>query len=95
MNEPTLKEVTITITDGEIDIQPLWNGVDRPFTFGWMLKDKPSNRKLAERLKKAILAGVILTHPSIQTDIYKKTYVSHNVTVHGRRLNSDLKRLGF
>jgi len=53
------------------------------------------NRKLAERLAAAINAGVVFTFERTQQDINGKTFVVANCAVSGRRLNADLKRLGF
>lgn len=78
-----------------ITVEPVWQGVDRPNTGGWIISDTPSNRKLANRLKAAIEAGVVCTEPEIETDVNGKTYVNHGHEVIGRTMNADLKRLGY
>lgn len=93
MNKPELLEVKIVETETNIEVIPVWKGVDRPVCFSWGLKK--SHMSLAKRLQKACLAGVVLVNPQIKTDIYGKTYVETNCRVLGRMLNADLKRLGF
>lgn len=73
-------------------------GLDRAHVFGWSVgKDTPAHRKLAERLKAAILAGRALQGEALpKTDVNGKTYLSGgSPAVLGRRLNADLRRLGF
>ena len=72
-------------------ISPFWSNVDRPHAFGWIV----TSRALAERLRAAVLAGVVLTDPKIKTDTGGQTYVEHKTHVLGRRMNADLRRLGF
>jgi hypothetical protein len=79
--------------DGDIHIFPRWEGVDRPETGGWAVG--PQRAILAKRLAAAINAGVVCTNPVVKTDVNGKTYVSHDHGVMGRRMNADLKRLGF
>lgn len=67
--------------------------VNRPYLYGWSVGD---DLKLADRLKAAILAGKVFGPASIKVDVNGKTYVSTSSTaVLGRRMNADLKRLGF
>lgn len=77
-------------TPGFVTVTPVWSGVDRPEASGWSVPVK-----LAQRLQCAILAGVVCTHPKVCTDINGKTFVDHGVTVRGRAMSADLKRLGF
>lgn len=67
--------------------------VDRLHIAGWGVGKNP---KLATRLARAVAAGVVLKNASIKHDIHGKRYVSADqTTVMGRRMNADLKRLGF
>jgi len=68
-------------------------GVDRPESIGVLVGIK--QHKLVKRLVKAINDGVAFTDAKIQTSISGKTYVAGNLQVVGRRLNADLKRLGY
>jgi hypothetical protein len=77
--------------DGHLSVWPVWKGVDRPDSSGWSVKD----RKMAERLKAAILAGKAVTAIGIGTDVSGSTYVMTRSHVLGRMMNADLKRLGF
>jgi hypothetical protein len=87
--------VTIThrIEHIEVEVTTDAVGVDRKAVTGWWLK--PSHGALAERLSRAIKAGVVLTNPVVKTDIAGKTYLSTENQVLARNLNADLKRLGF
>lgn len=68
--------------------------LDRTHCAAWSVG--PSHRNLAERLKRAVDAGAVLKGGERRTDIHGKTYWSVNQTaVMGRRMNADLKRLGF
>jgi len=67
--------------------------VDRIEGMGWIVD--PKNKKLIKRLMTAIEAGVVYTNLKIKKDVYNKTYVSGEIQVGGRKLNADLKRLGF
>jgi hypothetical protein len=97
IREIDMKPVRVDIRVGNEDIfiRPIWSGVDRPDTGGWSVR--LSDRKLAERLAKAILAGVVCGGGSIKTDNGGKTYVGGFKTPHilGRTMNADLKKLGF
>lgn len=64
---------------------------------GWMFGLEPSQRKLAERLKKCIEAGKAFKGYEIRTDIYHETYISaeENGFFHKRHMNASLKKLGF
>lgn len=80
-------------THRRISVTPVWDDVDRPRSFSWGVK--LIHRKLAERLKAAILAGVVFYNIEKKTDINGKTYASFNCRVWARRMNADLKRLGY
>jgi hypothetical protein len=82
------------VTDREytgFSVHPIWAGVDRPNTGGWVVRDK----RMARRLEAAIRAGVVYSRTEIRTDVDGNTYVAVTSRVLGRYLNADLKRLGF
>jgi len=78
-------------------VKVIWSSpdvkIDRPFTFGisvrWM------EVKLAERLKRAIDDQKVFTNPQVRIDVNGNTYVHSDCLVMGRRMNADLKRLGY
>lgn len=74
-------------------VSPDWSeaGVDRPVCAGVAVK----NRKLADRLVRAIEDGVAYTYRGILTDVNGKTYVDYKHNVMGRHLNADLNKLGY
>lgn len=92
---PALAEVAIETAHDRLVVGPVWKGVDRPYTGGVGLPNSPSGRALAQRLKKAIEAGVAFKPEGVQTDANGKTYVVAHAGVIGRRLSADLRRLGF
>lgn len=99
MNNPKIVDIKITPNiehqnligskDHYINVHPIWNGVDRPDTGGWCIKEKYKTRMI-----RAILAGVVCVNPRIVKDIYGKTYVQYDSKV-GKYTNADLKKLGF
>lgn len=98
---PRITEVTITLHPANADeyretdsyvVEAHWSDVDRPVVHGI---STGGNLKLAERLRTAILAGAVYRNPEVRTDNGGKTYVSTTCMVLGRKLNADLKRLGF
>ena len=66
-------------------------GVDRPVSSGTVVNGK----KLAERLARAIEDGVAYPYRGILTDVNGKTYVDQAHNVMARRMNADLKKLGY
>lgn len=72
-------------------VHPIWCGVDRPDVGGWMVKD----RKMADRLTSAILTGAAFERVEYAVDVNGQTYVAARHAVMGKRMNADLKRLGF
>jgi len=66
-------------------------GTDRVNGMGWVVK----KLSVAKRLVTAIEAGAVLTSPTIETDVNCNTYVSASSQVLGRKMNADLKRLGY
>ncbi len=109
MLTPTAKIVLETKNDGNplnvtLAVLTTWNGpVQRKDGLGYSLATKsrvtPARwaraNKLAERLARAINAGVVFTNPVTKLDVRGETYVSHDYAVSGKHLNSDLRRLGF
>lgn len=77
--------------DGFFKVAPIFSGVDRPETFSWSVR----GQALADRLVRAIRAGVVCLGSAVQTDANGKTYVAFTSPVLGRTLNADLKRLGY
>lgn len=67
--------------------------VDRRDLAAWTVP--ASKPQLAERLKKAVLAGKAITDGHVETDRTGKTYIVTTSKVWGRRLHADLTRLGF
>jgi hypothetical protein len=83
---PTTKEMR-----GYWSVSTVWAGVDRAVADSTGC----STLTLANRLKAAIEAGVALGPAEVRTDVNGKTYVEATHKFFARRLNSDLKRLGF
>jgi len=81
--------------DDSLYVEVTWTGVelDRPSTGGICVKK--TDRKLAERLKRAIEAQVVHVNPKVVKDLFQQTYVQSDCRVMGRRLNADLRRLGY
>lgn len=90
---PTLVSAVIkqNPSDGLFVVHALWSGVDRPRGVGIVVR----TRKLAERLERAIRAGVVVTVDRVMRDAFGSTYVQENRAVSARTLNADLKRLGY
>ena len=66
-------------------------GVDRPISSGTVVNGK----KVAERLARAIEDGVAYPYQGILTDVNGQTYVAQGHNVMARRMNADLRRLGY
>ena len=88
-----LTDVEVTNDGTRINVTPIWAGVDRPVSFMWGLK--PSHGRLADRLVRAVKAGVVIVNPHVKRDINGRSYVEFDLKVSGRHLNADLKRLGY
>lgn len=90
---PLRFEPTITERDGEIVVTTHVHGadVDRPETHGYVC----TNRKIAERLARAIEAGAVFTVTGVGTDVNGRTFLLYSSRVLGRMMNADLRRLGF
>jgi hypothetical protein len=82
-------------TGRHLVVETTWTGaaLDRPDGIGFGLS--LAKRALAERLVRAINAGAVFTRPEIKVDVNGATYVSSGCAVLGRRMNADLRRLGF
>lgn len=93
---PRIVSVEVTESRGGMErgwnVSPIWADVDRPNVGGYGVGP---NRKLAERLKRAIEAGVVYYDAQVKVDVNGATYVQANSRVLGRIMNADLKRLGF
>lgn len=69
--------------------------VQRTHLYGWIRSsDTIHQRKLLERLEKAIRAGVVITYAKVRLDTNGMTYVATTSHV-CRHLNADLKKLGY
>lgn len=90
MLKPT---AAIIAEEGAFIVQTRWKGaaLDQPMGLGFSVGDMG----IAERLTRAINAGVVFEEPQVARNHLGKTYVSSHVMVNGRSLNADLKRLGF
>lgn len=84
-------EIKPDSTPGYFVVRAYFSGVDRPEGTGFVVKGKP----LAERLKRAMEAGVVHTDLHALFDRNGKTFASHRTHVLARMMNADLKRLGF
>ena len=93
--EPTipaeLDRVEVTTNEHGISVTPFWKHVERSQGSGYSVRTKRD----ADRLKKAIEAGVVYTNAFVTRDAQGNTYVTSGRTVMGRHLNADLKRLGY
>ncbi len=70
------------------------NGIPTRYSM-FLGRDTKANRNLANRFMRAIATGVVLTNPRVVKDIKSKEYVTFDVDVSGRYLNSQLQKLGF
>lgn len=92
MSAPTIASVTTTPREGGmLLVQPVWTGVDRPVTGGWVVRDA----RMARRLEAALLAGAVYPAVEVGTDVAGQTYASGRALVMGKYMNADLRRLGF
>ena len=90
---PKLSEVRIDkSTDGMYMVIPVYNGFDRPVTSSYSCG---KNKQLADRLRNAILGGVVCTNPTVEHDVTGKSYVSYSFGIRMRCANADLRRLGY
>jgi hypothetical protein len=92
----TLDRPTITTDADGITVRVCWkpaDDLDRLDAAAWGLKS--SHRKLAERLVRAIEAGVVLEPDGLYTDVngQRGHHVRSNIL--SRMMNADLTRLGF
>lgn len=86
-------EALVTDEDGGT-VWVMWKGqlLDRPCTYGISVgRDKA----LIARLVKAVNDGAAFPNPVIVRDNNGDSYVRSETKVHGRRLNADLRRLGY
>lgn len=84
----------ITVDDQNIAVEPFWKNVDRPSTIRYCLR--PSDRPLAERLKRLIEGGVSCDLPRVVRDKDGKTYVQHDIPFSLRSdLDQSLKKHGY
>ncbi len=92
-----LRQVSVTLmpakdgTPAHWSVSPIWAGVDRPDAGGVGCTTYP----MADRLRNAILAGVALGPAKVGTDVNGKTYVHAPHNFLAKRLNADLRKMGF
>ena len=80
-------------SDGIYTVWAVYDGVDRKQTVGMSCGKK---KLLADRLRNACIAGkAIDMEAEVGTDCFGKTYAKGFFHVNGRKLNGDLRRLGF
>jgi len=95
-------EVTLRKADGVVfdrdalQVEAVWSGgVDRPNVGGYILDDDAKGRKLAARLQAAMLAQAVYYDAEVAVDVNGRTYVQASTRVLGRKMNADLRRLGY
>lgn len=86
-------DVKVTSGVGAIHVTVTTKVTDRDDVYAWAIPSK--QEALASRLARAVRDGAVLTNPVVKTDVNGKTYVSCDSQVLGRRMNADLKRLGY
>ena len=72
-------------------VEPVWQGVDRPNTGGWVVKD----RTTAKRLEACIRDGNCFSSTRLAVDVNGQTYVATTALVMAKYMNADLRRLGY
>ena len=96
---PIMKDVRVTPSnhgdvikskDHYFSVSPIWEGVDRPCTGGWVVRSIHVNRMV-----KALKDGVVCGDPKRQVDRNGKSYIEYKCLVSAKQLNADLKRLGY
>jgi hypothetical protein len=93
MNRISGKAKTTFSKEDGFEITIDWDAqVDRKNTGGWGVG---FNQSLAKRLAAAVDAQKAFEVLGIHTDVDGKTYVSWEFKVFGRRMDTDLRRLGF
>jgi hypothetical protein len=93
--KPTAKilrapEADCPLLPGDVLVEFVWEGVDRPNTGGIVCPER-----IAPRLVAACNAGVLFVGDQVVKDVDGKTYVDTVCQVTGRHLHADLKKLGF
>lgn len=92
------KFVAVAVTeheaDGNIVVRINWISpvVDRPEGMGWSVG---KDTRLADRLARAITSQAAVPNPKVLVDVNGKTYIYSDMVIFGRRMNADLKRLGY
>jgi hypothetical protein len=88
---PTVVDVEISVGEYGLLVTPVHGGVDRQRSYGMWV----NRQSLASRLKAGILAGVVFPVTGVSTDVNGETYAQFTHNVMARRLNADLRSLGF
>ena len=86
-------DVRVTTDVGGIHVAVTTKVTDRDDVYAWAIPSK--HDALASRLARAVRDGAALTNPVVKTDVNGKTYISVDSQILGRRMNADLKRLGY
>lgn len=77
--------------NGAFCVRPVWHGVDRPSTGGWVVK----NMATARRLEKAIMDMAVFSEAKVTVDVKGQTYVATMTKILARTVNADLRKLGY
>lgn len=91
---PTITGIIVRQDGSDLSVWPVWTapGIEGDLNrSGYAVKD----RKMADRLAKAIMAGAVYYDESVKYDVNGDPYVSASSRVLGRTMNADLRRLGF
>ncbi len=72
-----------------VSVMPIWSGVDRPISGGWIV-----TKKNVARLEKAIRDGVACPNATIVKDNYGNTFFKYDPVI-GKNTNADLKKIGY
>jgi hypothetical protein len=91
-NVETKEELIGTVKHNFISVTAMWKGVDRPIGFCWSVGE---NQMLANRLKNAVESGAVFCDLEVRTNKFGETYVSATNLILGRKMNANLKHLGY
>lgn len=98
MSKLTRRATIKTDEEGYYTVTAYWSGGDLKEEvrgLAWCCGKKNRGHALANRLKRAFEAGAILPNPKIMTRDNGTQWVSADLNILGRRMNADLKRVGF
>lgn len=72
-------------------VDPVWKGVDRSVTGGWVAPTKD----LAYRLQRAVESGKVFSSIEVMTDVNNRTFIMAGRAINWKRPHSALAELGF